>query len=216
MTNSIETANNHVCIAGAGPAGVMLSILFARKGIPVTLLEAQADFDRDFRGDTLHASALEILEQMGLAQEVLALCHAKAPRFQLITTQDTITMADFSRLDSPYPYIALIPQARFLEFLTEEAKKFPNFTLIMNAKVHGLIIENDRVCGISYTKDVNGRGRWTWFQNKRACRDQTWQDHTTDGCHLVQTPASGIFRRSECYQRPLRYRNNSGHTGSGK
>ena len=153
MTNSFETANNHVCIAGAGPAGVMLSILFARKGIPVTLLEAQADFDRDFRGDTLHASALEILEQMGLAQEVLALCHAKAPRFQIITTQDTITMADFSRLDSPYPYIALIPQARFLEFLTEEAKKFPNFTLIMNAKVHGLIIENDRVCGISYTKD---------------------------------------------------------------
>ncbi len=153
MATISSSSPANVCIAGAGPAGVILALLLARKGISVTLLEAQADFDRDFRGDTLHASALEILDQMGLGQPVLALCHARVPRFQIITTQDTVTMADFSRLDTPYPFIGLVPQARLLEFLTNEARKYPNFTLIMNAKAHELIIENDRVCGVRYHKD---------------------------------------------------------------
>lgn len=155
MPNSFETANNHVCIAGAGPAGVMLSILLARKGIPVTLLEAQADFDRDFRGDTLHASSLEILEQLGLAEPVLKLCHAKAAKFHLTSGNESITMADFSGLDSAYPYIAMIPQERFLTFLTEEAKKFPQFRLIMQAKFHDLIVKDNQVCGVKYVKDGN-------------------------------------------------------------
>jgi 2-polyprenyl-6-methoxyphenol hydroxylase-like FAD-dependent oxidoreductase len=131
----------------------MLSILLARKGIPVTLLEAQADFDRDFRGDTLHASSLEILEQMGLAEPVLKLCHAKAEKFRLTSGNESITMADFSGLDSDYPYIALIPQDRFLTYLTDEAKKFPHFQLIKQAKFHNLIVRDDQVCGVKYVRD---------------------------------------------------------------
>jgi 2-polyprenyl-6-methoxyphenol hydroxylase-like FAD-dependent oxidoreductase len=150
---AISGSANQVCIAGAGPAGVVLSLLLARQGIPVTLLEAQSDFNRDFRGDTLHASALEILDQLDLAQAVLSLSHARVERFQITTAQGIITMADFSRLDSAFPYIALIPQARFLDFLTAEAKKLPAFSIIMNAKVHDLIIEDNQVRGVIYTKD---------------------------------------------------------------
>lgn len=155
MTVIDESVENHVCIIGAGPAGVMLSLLLARQGIPVTLLEAQADFDRDFRGDTLHASSLEILEQIGLAEPVLKLCHAKAAKFRLTSGNESITMADFSRLDSGYPYIALIPQERFLTFLTNEAKKFPHFRLFMQAKFHDLIVTDDRVCGVKYVQEGN-------------------------------------------------------------
>lgn len=153
MSSFNESAHNHVCIVGAGPAGVILSILLARQGIPVTLLEGQADFDRDFRGDTLHASSMEILDQMGLAESVLKLSHARVEKFQLTTPEDKITMADFSRLKTPFPYIALIPQERFLTFLTNEAKKNPNFRLIMNAKVHDLIMEDNKICGVIYMKD---------------------------------------------------------------
>ena len=148
-----EYAPNHVCIIGAGPAGVVLAILLVRQGIPVTLLEAQADFDRDFRGDTLHASSLEILDQIGLAQPVLDLCHAKVDKFRFTSVEDRITMADFTRLDTPFPYIALIPQEKFLSFLTEEAKKYSGFRLIMNAKFHDLITNDNKVCGVKYMKD---------------------------------------------------------------
>lgn len=148
-----ESASNHVCIVGAGPAGVILSILLARQGVPVTLLEAQNDFDRDFRGDTLHASSLEILQQIGFAEPVLELCHSKIQKFQFTTHEDNITMADFSILDTAYPYIALIPQQKFLTFMTDEARKFPNFRLIMNAKFHELIVKGDKVCGVKYRKD---------------------------------------------------------------
>lgn len=148
-----ESADNHVCIVGAGPAGVILSILLARQGIPVTLLEAQANFARDFRGDTLHASTLETLNQIGLAEPVLELCHAKVGKFQFTSLEDKLTMADFSLLDTAYPYIALIPQEKFLAYITEEAKKFPNFRLIMNAKFHELIMQDNKVCGVKYKRD---------------------------------------------------------------
>ena len=149
----ISESVNRVCIVGAGPAGVVLSLLLARQGIPVTLLEAQADFDRDFRGDTLHASSLEILDQIGLAERVLELCHAKIDRFQFTTGQEQITLANFSHLESKFPYVALIPQEKFLSFLTEEARKIPNFQLVMNAKFHDLIMESNKICGVTYMKE---------------------------------------------------------------
>lgn len=145
--------NNHVCIVGAGPAGVVLSILLARQGIRVTLLEAQADFNREFRGDTLHASSLEILAQMGLAESILKLCHARISKFQFSTVASKITMADFSLLKTSFPYVALIPQEKFLTYLVNEADKLPSFHRIMNAKVHDLIIRNGKVCGVIYMKD---------------------------------------------------------------
>lgn len=149
----LNKSDNRVCIVGAGPAGVILSLLLARRGIPVTLLEAQADFNRDFRGDTLHASSLEILDQIGLAEQILELCHARVDRFQLTSEKEQIVLANFSLLASRFPYIALIPQEKLLAFLTAEAKKLPDFQLIMNAKFHDLIIENNKICGVTYMQE---------------------------------------------------------------
>jgi len=145
--------NNHVCIVGAGPAGVILSILLARQGIPVTLLEAQSDFNREFRGDTLHASSLDILAQMGFAESILRLCHARIEKFQFSSATYRITMADFFLLKTPFPYVALIPQEKFLNFLVNEADKLSSFHRIMNAKVHDLITTNGKITGVIYIKD---------------------------------------------------------------
>ena len=148
-----DTAPNHVCVVGAGPAGVILSILLARQGIPVTLLEAQADFNREFRGDTLHASSLDILDQMGFAESVLNLCHARIGEFQLSSVANSITVADFSLLKASFPYVALIPQEKFLTYLAVEADKLPFFHRVMNAKVHDLIIKNNKICGVTCMRD---------------------------------------------------------------
>ena len=145
-----ESAQNHVCIVGAGPAGVVLALLLARQGIPVTLLEGQADFDRDFRGDTLHASSLEIFNQLGLAESILKLSLGKLEKLQFDSADSSITIAEFTSLDTAYPYVALIPQEQLLNFLTEEAKKLPNYRLLMNAKVTDLIREENQTRGVIY------------------------------------------------------------------
>jgi 2-polyprenyl-6-methoxyphenol hydroxylase-like FAD-dependent oxidoreductase len=145
-----ESAQNHVCIVGAGPAGVVLALLLARQGIPVTLLEGQADFDRDFRGDTLHASSLEIFNQLGLAESILKLSLGKLEKLQFDSADSSIIIAEFTSLDTAYPYVALIPQEQLLNFLTEEAKKLPNYRLLMNAKVTDLIREENQTRGVVY------------------------------------------------------------------
>ena len=119
------------CVVGAGPAGVMLSLLFARAGVPVTLLEAHRDFDRDFRGDTIHPATLEVLAQIGLAERLHELPHVKAASFKFISPTAVDTAAVFSRLPTPFPYMMIMPQARFLEFLIEEAKRFSHFRLVL-------------------------------------------------------------------------------------
>jgi len=152
-----ESARNHVCVAGAGPAGVMLSLILARNGIPVSLLEGQADFDRKFRGDTLHASSLEILQQLDLAAPILAISNARVEKLQLAAGRGLITIADFSRLDTPYPYVALIPQERFLKRLVEEAGKFSHFRLLYEATVTDLVREDGKVCGVRYVHEGDTR-----------------------------------------------------------
>jgi 2-polyprenyl-6-methoxyphenol hydroxylase-like FAD-dependent oxidoreductase len=125
-------------------------LLLARRGVPTTLLEAHPDFDRDFRGDTVHPSTLEMLADLGLAEACLGLEHAKMQRMLLHSDGNETTMADFSRLRVPFPFIAMIPQVHFLEFLAAEASKYPAFDLRFGCRVRELLIEADQVCGVAY------------------------------------------------------------------
>ncbi|MBW4613281.1 MAG: FAD-dependent oxidoreductase [Desmonostoc vinosum HA7617-LM4] len=152
----VDVQNTDCCIVGGGPAGAILSLLLARQGISVILLEAHKDFDRDFRGDTIHPSVMEIMEELGLSDRLLQLPHAKMRQIQVQTPQDTITLADFSHLKTRYPYITMLPQVKFLEFITEQARQYPNFQLLMGANVQELIIENGVIQGIRY----RGHGGW--------------------------------------------------------
>ena len=140
-------------VVGGGPAGAVLSLLLARKGVPVMLLEAHDDFDRDFRGDTVHPSVLELMDEIGLAERLLQLRHSKIRNAALATPDGAVTIADFGRLRTRFPYIALIPQAKFLEFLTSEAKRHPEFRLVMGARVEELIEEGGAVRGVRYEGD---------------------------------------------------------------
>lgn len=146
----IDSHRTACCVVGGGPAGMMLASLLARRGIPVTLLEAHNDFDRDFRGDTVHPSTLEILDSLGLADRLLQLPHTKVERVTIRTSRATYTMADFGRLRSKYPYIALIPQEKLLAFLAAEAAQVPAFRLVMGANVKELVECDGRVCGVRY------------------------------------------------------------------
>ncbi len=138
------------CIVGGGPAGVVLAYLLARKGIPVVLLEQHDDFDRDFRGVTVHPSTMEVMDQLGLAGRLLQLPHTKLQRITLQTADGPFAPFSFGRLRTRYPYVALMPQARFLEFMAEEAKRFPGFRLGMGATVQELIQERGEVKGVRY------------------------------------------------------------------
>jgi 2-polyprenyl-6-methoxyphenol hydroxylase-like FAD-dependent oxidoreductase len=151
QTNQIDPSQETTCcIVGGGPGGMMLALLLARRGVRVTLLEAHKDFNRDFRGDTVHPSILEILDQIGLAAPLHQLPHNKiyGPTFQ--TADGSFSPIDFRRLKTRFPYIMLIPQTKFLEFLAQEGRKYPNFRLRMVANVGELIEENGKVCGVRY------------------------------------------------------------------
>ncbi|MEU6700625.1 FAD-dependent monooxygenase [Pseudonocardia sp. NPDC046786] len=108
-------------VAGGGPGGMLLAYLLARAGMPVTLLERHHDFDRDFRGDSLHPWTLELLDRLGLAGRLLELPHIKALQFRFRTPRGRAPTSDYGLLDTPYNYVALMPQARFLHFLAAEA-----------------------------------------------------------------------------------------------
>lgn len=138
------------CIVGAGPAGAVLALLLARQGVAVTLLELHSDFDRDFRGDTIHPSVMEIMDELGLAERLLGLPHSKLRQLNLTGAEGSGVRIDFSRLKTRYPYITMLPQARFLECITEEAKRHPHFRLVMEANVRELIEEGGAVRGVRY------------------------------------------------------------------
>lgn len=138
------------CIVGAGAAGSMLALLLARRGVQVILLEKHLDFDRQFRGDSLHPSVMEALDQIGVADALLKLPHTEAKRFSFGTDTGTFTLADFTHLKTQYPFITLLPQSEFLQFITNEAARYPNFQLNMGADVRELIEEEGVVHGVRY------------------------------------------------------------------
>lgn len=149
---TIRTEQTTCCIVGAGPAGAVLALMLARKGIPVTLLEEHTDFDRDFRGDTVHPSVLEIMDELGLAERLHELPHTK---MRGIGAPFNIS---FSVIKTRYPYIMMLPQASFLEFIVAEASRYPSFRLEMGARAEELIIEAGEVRGVVY-RGPQGRCR---------------------------------------------------------
>ncbi|MDQ2805586.1 MAG: FAD-dependent oxidoreductase [Chloroflexota bacterium] len=145
-----DVTRTDCCIVGSGPAGAVLALLLARQGIPVTLLEEHKDFDREFRGDTIHPSVMEILDELGLAERVLALPHTKMHTMTVQTDAGPTVIADFRRLHTRYPYVLLIPQVEFLQFITAEAARYPAFRLVMGARVEALVEEADCIRGVRY------------------------------------------------------------------
>ena len=142
------TTTVRCCIAGGGPAGVMLSLLLARAGVDVLVLEKHADFLRDFRGDTIHPSTLEVMHELGLLDRFLALPHERVYRISAQVGDVTVPVADFDRLATRCRFIAFMPQWDFLNFLAEEGRRHATFRLWMRAEVTGLIEESGRVAGL--------------------------------------------------------------------
>ena len=138
------------CIVGGGPGGAMLALLLARRGVSVTLLEMHKDFDREFRGDTIHPSTLEILDHLGLAEKLHEIPHTKMTGPTIKFANGPFRPFDLGRLKTRFPYILMVPQVRFLEFIIREAAKYPPFKLVMHANAQKLVEENGVVRGVRY------------------------------------------------------------------
>jgi 2-polyprenyl-6-methoxyphenol hydroxylase-like FAD-dependent oxidoreductase len=159
VPTDIESGANEDCarragdttciIAGGGPAGMMLGLLLARAGVDVTVMEKHADFLRDFRGDTVHASTLRLLDELGLASEFARMPHREIDTLAM-SVQGTEVSIDLSRIPGPHKHIALVPQWDFLELLATAAEKEPTFRLLRSTEVLGPIMRADKVVGVRY------------------------------------------------------------------
>jgi 2-polyprenyl-6-methoxyphenol hydroxylase-like FAD-dependent oxidoreductase len=142
--------NEHTtcCIAGGGPAGVMLGYLLARAGVEVAVLEKHKDFFRDFRGDTIHPSTLEVMHELGLLEELLQKPHEELRGVEAHFGERVLHLADFSHLPTRCKFVAFMPQWDFLSFMSGHGQKFPGFKLRMEAEVTDLLYEDGRVVGV--------------------------------------------------------------------
>ena len=141
------------CIVGGGPAGMMLGFLLARAGVTVAVLEKHGDFLRDFRGDTVHPSTLTVMHELGLLDEFLKLPHHRISHFAGYFGDTPVQIADLTHLPVPAPFIAMMPQWDFLDFLASHGRAFAGFTLLMNAEAEGVIEEGGKVVGVRATVD---------------------------------------------------------------
>jgi 2-polyprenyl-6-methoxyphenol hydroxylase-like FAD-dependent oxidoreductase len=144
----VERLQTRCVIVGGGPAGMMAGYLLARAGVPVAVLEKHADFNRDFRGDTIHPSTLELMYELGLLDEFLKLPHQELGELRAVVNGQVVPAADFTKLPTHCKFIAFMPQWDFLNFLSSHAKRFPTFQLYMEADVVDLLMEDSRVVGV--------------------------------------------------------------------
>ncbi|BCW42620.1 MULTISPECIES: FAD-dependent oxidoreductase [Paenarthrobacter] len=150
------TGSTQCVVVGGGPAGIMLGLLLARAGVQVTVLEKHADFLRDFRGDTVHASTVRLLDELGLGEGFRALPQSRLENFRLpVAGGRSVVLADFGLLKEPYNYVAMVPQWDLLNFLVAAAGQEPTFTLRMNTEVTDLLRDSSgAVTGVAYrTRD---------------------------------------------------------------
>lgn len=147
----MDEIRTECAIVGAGPAGLMLGLLLARAGVPVAVVEKHGDFLRDFRGDTIHPSTLEVMHELGLLEGLLALPHTRAPTLHAEIGGKDVTLANFSRLPTRCRFIAFMPQWEFLDYVAREAARYPHFRLIMNARVEELCEQDGRITGLTAT-----------------------------------------------------------------
>jgi 2-polyprenyl-6-methoxyphenol hydroxylase-like FAD-dependent oxidoreductase len=148
-----RTLTAQCCITGGGPAGMMLGYLLARAGVDVVVLEKHADFLRDFRGDTIHPSTLELMRELGFLDEFLRLPHYKVERLGGQLGDARIIVADFTKLPTTCKYVVFMPQWDFLAFIADKARRYPGFHLMMNAEATGLIERDGIVTGVQATTD---------------------------------------------------------------
>src|SRR6266849_10849997 len=143
-----EPLSTRCCIVGGGPGGMMLGLLLARAGIEVVVLEKHEDFLRDFRGDTVHPSTLELMHELGLLEAFLELPHQEVTVLKAWFGDTELTLADFAHLPTHCPFIALMPQWDFLDFLAREARRYPAFRLLMRTEANTVIEEAGRIVGV--------------------------------------------------------------------
>lgn len=141
------------CVVGGGPAGLVLGLILARAGIRTTVLEKHADFLRDFRGDTVHASTLILLDELGLGEQFAALPPRWAQKLSVQLDSGTYGVADLSRLPGRHPHIALVPQWDFLNVIADASRREPGYELIMEAEATDLLWDGPRIVGVTYSQD---------------------------------------------------------------
>lgn len=145
----MDVPKTQCCIAGGGPAGLMLGYLLARAGVRVTVLEKHGDFLRDFRGDTIHPSTMQIMHDLGLLDAFLRLPHARFDTMGFDFDGDFVTVADFSALNVAAPFVAMMPQWDFLDFIADRGRELPGFDLRMNCEATGLVRDGGRIVGVT-------------------------------------------------------------------
>lgn len=144
----MQTLSVQACIVGGGPAGMMAGLLLARAGVRVAVLEKHKDFLRDFRGDTIHPSTLEVMEELGLGEKFLAIPHRKVESLSGIVEGQSFRIADLTHLPTKHRFIAIMPQWDFLDFLAQEGRAYPGFQVLMQTEATELVEGGDRVTGV--------------------------------------------------------------------